>query len=205
MDFSILAPTLERYGAPLIAELLDTAAGAVGGPLAGMAVKGVTDFVLSKLGTAFDVPSDDPAAIGQAVETAAQADPAGTATKLQAVQADHADLIQGAMAQAKIDEANTENARATEIAMVTNKSPYASVVVVLGAYNLILFAGVAGFLMLGHSISDPNANLIVGAIIGAYASTQAFWQGTSQISHTRTDQAIDYAHKAAPPSQRAGR
>ena len=69
------------------------------------------------------------------------------------------------MAQAKIDEQNTESARATEIAMVTNKSPYASVVVVLGAYNLILFAGVAGFLMLGHSISDPNANLIVGAII----------------------------------------
>ena len=142
MDFSTLAPTLERYGAPMIAELLDTSADAIGGPLAGMAVKGVTDFVLSKLGAAFDVPSDDPAAISQAVETAAQADPAGTATKLQAVQDEHADLIRQAMAQAQIDEANVENARSTEIQRTVYGSWYERAApLILGLVIVVGFFG----------------------------------------------------------------
>ena len=209
MDLSILVPTLTRFGAPMLAELFETAATAAGGPLAGMAVTGISNFVLSKLGAAFNVPSDDPAAISQAVETAAQADPVATQAKLQEVQDDHSDLIKQAMAQAALDEQNVENARATSVSLAQigtrSTTLLAAAPAILGVFNLGMFAWVAWFLFSGHNVDSPNGNLIVGTIIGAFATTQAYFGGSSAIAKHRGDQAIDFAHQTLPPAKRAAR
>ena len=188
MDFSILAPTLARYGAPMIAELLDTAAGAVGGPLAGLAVKGVTDFVLSKLGAAFGT-SADPAAIAPAIEAAAQADPAGTATKLQAVQDDHADLIQRAMAQAQIDEANVESARATELARHATGTWYERAApLVLGLVIVLGFFGIMALFALGRASSADTIMVVLATTMAsAFGALVNYYFGSSIGSETKTD------------------
>ena len=202
MDFSILAPTLARYGAPMIAELFDTAAGAVGGPLVGMAVTGVTNFVLSKLGAAFGVPAD-PATLAPAIEAAAQADPAGTATKLQAVQDDHADLIQKAMAQAQIDEANVENARSTEVARQVGGAWYEraaplvlAVIIVIGFFAMIaLFAT-------GHaSTNDAIMVMLATTLAGAFGALVNYYFGSSIGSKTKTDMIA----AGLPPTKRERR
>ncbi len=203
MDFSTLVPTLARYGAPMIAELFETAATATGGPLAGMAVTGISNFVLSRLASAFGTP-EDPAAVSTAIETAAQADPVATQAKLQTVQDDHSALIQQAMAQSQIDEQNVENARATSVSLAQlGTRPamlLASAPAILGVFNLLMFAWVVWFFFAGHNVDSPNGNLIVGAIIGAYATTQAYFGGSSAIAKHRGDQAIDFAHHATPPT-----
>lgn len=184
MDFSVLAPTLARYGAPMIAELLDTAAGAVGGPLAGLAVKGVTDFVLARLGTAFGT-APDPAALAPAIEAAAQADPAGTATKLQSVQDDHADLIQRAMAQAQIDEANVESARANTLELVKAGSPVAWGSPVISTVVVVAFAAVAVVVFVKYGVDSAVGQLIAGALIAKFGTVVDYWLGSSKGSADR--------------------
>ena len=200
MDFSILAPTLARYGAPMIAELLDTAAGAVGGPLAGLAVTGVTNFVLNRLGAAFGVPAD-PATLAPAIEAAAQSDPAGTQTKLQAVQDDHADLIQKAMAQAQIDEANVENARSTEIQRAVHGAWYERAApLVLGLIIVANFFGEGALLLLGKiSSSDPMVAYTMTTCGAAFMVLVGYYFGSSIGSKAKTDMIAS----GLPPAKRA--
>ena len=203
MDFSTLAPTLARYGAPLIAELLDTTAGAVGGPLAGLAVKGVTDFVLARLGAAFNVSSDDPAAISGAIEAAAKADPAGTQTKLQSVQDDHADLIQKAMAQAAIDEKNVESARATELARQVGGAWYERAApLVLGLIIIVGFFGIMALFALGRANSADTIMVVLATTMAsAFGALVNYYVGSSIGSKTKTDMIA----AGLPPTKRASR
>lgn len=200
MDFSILAPTLARYGAPMIAELLDAAAAAAGGPLAGMAVTGVTNFVLNRLGAAFGVPAD-PATLAPAIEAAAQSDPAGTATKLQAVQDDHADLIQKAMAQAQIDEANLENARATEIARHAAGTWYERAApLVLGLVIVLGFLGTMALFALGRASSADTVMVVLATTMAsAFGALVNYYFGSSIGSKTKTNMIA----AGLPPAKRA--
>ncbi|MGI3902462.1 MAG: hypothetical protein ACRYGP_16960 [Janthinobacterium lividum] len=207
MDFSILVPILERAGAPLIAQLLDTAAGAIGGPLAGMAVTGVTNFVLSKLGTAFGVAAD-PGTLAPAIEAAAQSDPSGTATKLQAVEDDHADLIQNALVQAHIDEANVENARATDLARQVGGAWYERAApLVLAVIIVIGFFGMIALFATGHaSTNDAIMVMLATTLAGAFGALVNYYYGSSIGSKTKTDMiAAGLPPKTAAPARRAGR
>lgn len=203
MDFSALIPTLTRYGAPMIAELFETAATAAGGPLAGMAVSGISNFVLSRLGAAFNVPSDDPAAISQAVETAAQTDPVATQAKLQQVQDDHASLIQQAMAQAQIDEANVENARSTDIARQVGGAWYERAApLVLAIIIVVGFFGMIGLFATGHaSTNDAIMVMLATTLAGAFGALVNYYYGSSIGSKTKTDMIA----AGLPPTKRAGR
>jgi hypothetical protein len=200
MDFSILAPTLARYGAPMIAELLDTAAGAVGGPLAGLAVTGVTNFVLNRLGAAFGVPAD-PATLAPAIEAAAQSDPAGTQTKLQAVQDDHADLIQKAMAQAQIDEANVENARSTEIQRAVHGAWYERAApLVLALVIVVGFFGIMALFALGKASGGDTIMVVLATTMAsAFGALVNYYFGSSIGSKAKTDMIAS----GLPPAKRA--
>ena len=202
MDFSALVPILERSGAPLVAELLETAAGAAGGPLAGLAVKGVADFVLGRLGAAFGT-APDPAALAPAIEAAAQADPAGTATKLQAVQDDHSDLIQRAMAQAQIDEANVESARATELARHATGTWYERAApLVLGLVIVLGFFGIMALFALGRASSGDTIMVVLATTMAsAFGALVNYYFGSSIGSKTKTDMIA----AGLPPAKRAGR
>ena len=188
MDFSILVPTLARYGAPMIAELFETAATDMGGPLAGMAVTGISNFVLSRLAQAFGT-GEDPAVLGPAIETAAQADPVATQAKLQQVQSDHEALIKQAMAQAAIDEQNVESARATEVqralhgSLIERLAPLIlAAVIVIGFFGTVLTV-----LLLRLNTSDP---IIVYALTtqgAAFLALVGYYFGSSLGSKSKTD------------------
>lgn len=203
MDLSILVPTLTRFGAPMLAELFETAATATGGPLAGMAVTGISNFVLSKLGAAFNAPSDDPAAISQAVETAAQADPVATQAKLQQVQDDHASLIQQAITQAQIDEQNVENARATEVARHATGTWYERAApLVLGIIIVIGFFGIMTLFGLGKaSSSDTIMVVLATTMASAFGALVNYYFGSSIGSKTKTDMIA----AGLPPAKRVVR
>ncbi len=202
MDFSSLVPTLARFGAPMIAELFETAATDVGGPLAGMAVTGISNFVLSRLATAFGT-AEDPAAVSTAIETAAQADPVATQTKLQQVQDDHAALIQQAMAQAQIDEANVENARATDLARQVGGAWYERAApLVLAVIIVIGFFGMIALFATGHaSTNDAIMVMLATTLAGAFGALVNYYYGSSIGSKTKTDMIA----AGLPPTKRASR
>ena len=188
MDFSTLVPTLARYGAPMIAELFETAATATGGPLAGMAVTGISNFVLARLASAFGAP-EDPAAVSTAIETAAQADPVATQAKLQTVQDDHSALIQQAMAQAQVDEANVENARSTEIARHATGTWYERAApLVLGIIIVVGFFGIMLLFALGKANSgDTILVVLASTMASAFGALVNYYFGSSIGSKTKTD------------------
>ena len=196
MDLSILVPTLTRFGAPMLAELFETAATAAGGPLAGMAVTGISNFVLSKLGAAFNVPSDDPAAISHAVETAAQADPVATQAKLQEVQDDHSDLIKQAMAQAALDEQNVENARGTMLSLAQAKSPIAWGSPVISTVVVVAFAAVSIIVFTKYGVESAIGQLIAGALIAKFSTVVDYWLGSSKGSSDRMNDVTAMLHQA---------
>ncbi len=172
----------------MIAELFETAATAVGGPLAGMAVSGISNFVLTRLGAAFGVAAD-PATLAPAIEAAAQADPAGTATKVQQVQDDHSVLIQQAMAQAQVDEANVENARATELARHATGTWYERAApLVLDIIIVVGFFGIMTLFGLGKASSGDTIMVVLATTMAsAFGALVNYYFGSSIGSKTKTD------------------
>lgn len=188
MDFTALIPTLEQYGAPLIAKLLTAAAYAAGGPLVGAVAGKILDAIASAIGA----PSSDPAAI----QTTIQADPTKAQAALQKVEAEHAAVIQAAISQAQIDEQNLENARAMQLQLVQNHSPLAWGAPIISAIAVGGFFVICG-LMLFHVGDQAIAQGILGAMTVGWTTVLTYWCGSSKGSADKTNELATIARQAA--------
>ena len=194
-----LAGSLARAGLPALSSIL----GAVVPPPYDLLVKPTFSAVAWALGVDPTI-ANAPAAVQAKID----ADPATAAQQLQYVEEAHAD----AAAELQAYLADVANARSTSVTLAQigtwPATLLAAAPAILGVFNCCLFVMVAWFLFTGHNIDSPNGNLIVGTIIGAFATTQAYFGGSSAIAKHRGDQAIDFAHQAvptAPAAKRAGR
>ena len=193
MDFSTLIPTLERYGAPLIADLLTTAATLAGGPVLGGIVGTILKAVAAELGAKSPVPAD--------IEAQIKADPDRARAVLPKVDTDHAGLIASAKMQAEIDLANIENARASEIDLVKTGSALAWGPPLISAIVVGAFCLVAIVVVYRYGIDSAVGQLIVGALIAKFGTVVDYYLGASKGSSDRVDQIVSMLHSAiAVPS-----
>lgn len=194
MDFSTLIPTLERYGAPLIASLLTTAATAAGGPILGGIVGTLLKAVATELGAASAVPAD--------IEARIAADPTKAQAVLPKVDSDHAGLIASAKAQAELDLANIQDARATEVQLVQAHSAMAWGPPVISCIVVGAFCLVALVVVYRYGIESAVGQLIVGALIAKFGTVVDYYLGASKGSSERVDQIVSMLHSAigSPPA-----
>ncbi len=192
MDFSTLIPTLERYGAPLIAGLLTTAATAAGGPLLGGIVGAVLKTLASELGAASSGPAD--------IEAQIQADPEKAKAVLPKLDTDHAGLIASAKAQAELDLANIENARGAELNLVNAHSALAWGPPVVASIVVAAFCLVALVVVYRYGVESAVGQLIVGALIAKFGTVVDYYLGASKGSSDRVDQMVSMLHSAIGPA-----
>ncbi len=188
MDFSALAPDLAQFGAPLIADLLTTAATVAGGPAVGAIVGLVTKAIAAALGAKSAAPAD--------ISDAIRADPDKAKAVLPRVEADHADLVASATAQAKVDFENTRDARAATAELAKSGSliawgaPAVSTIAVSG------FVGVACIVLFGHGGESPGAQQILGAMTVGWTTVLTYWLGSSKGSADKTGELAAIARTA---------
>ncbi len=188
MDFSILIPTLEQYGAPLIASLLTTAATMAGGPLLGGIVGTVLKAVAAELGAKSPVPAD--------IQAQIEADPAKAKAVLPKLDSDHAGLIASARAQAELDLANIQNARETELRLVGEHSALAWGPPVISSIVVGAFSLVALVVVFRYGVESAVGQLIVGALIAKFGTVVDYYLGASKGSSDRVDQIVSMLHTA---------
>lgn len=204
MDFTALIPLLEQHGAPLLADLLTTAATVTLGPAGGAAVGFVTHALASAVGaTDTSAPS---------IAAAIQANPDHAAQVLPQVEAEHADLIQGAIQQAqaqteqaRIDEQNVENARDLEAKLVASGSKLEYVPVVFSLLAVAGMVAVSVAIGSGHMVESVTTGRVEGfwETVGTLAF--GFWLGNTARASQRADQAINFAAKAPPAATKTAR
>lgn len=174
MDWLSLGTSLAKIGAPMLASVF---LGPEAGPLVGVLV--------NKLSDALGCP-----ATPEAVQTAITTDPAAAA-KVQTVEQTHADTIEAYLQ-------DVQSARAMTVSLAQADSAVKWGAPVMSIANMVIFAGMVGLVASGMLADNATAQLIVGAVLGSYTSTNSFWLGSSRAASQRTDQAIDAAYRAAP-------
>lgn len=184
MDFSSLATTLAKAGAPILG-------GAIGGP-AGSALAGVI------IGALADALGTD--ATPAAVEAAVRNDPEAPA-KVAAVEAAKAPAV---MDEINARLADVQDARAMQAGAVTADSWTRATPHVL-AY--ILTASFIGSIMALFFKGLPESNVVMmlmGALISEFRGALAFFFGSSSSSKDK-DSAIATLTRAAPPAAIKGK
>lgn len=174
MNWVELGASLAKLGAPMLASVF---LGPEAGPLVGVLV--------GKLADALGCP-----ATPEAVQTAIAVDPAAAA-KVQAVEQTHADTIEAYLQ-------DVQNARSMTVSLAQADSAVKWGAPIMSVANMIIFAGVITAAAFGRLVDNTVINLIIGAVIGSYTSTNSFWLGSSRAASQRTDQALEAAYRAAP-------
>ncbi|HLZ24582.1 MAG TPA: hypothetical protein VKQ30_20900 [Ktedonobacterales bacterium] len=190
-----LASLLIQNGAPLIGGLLKTAASAAGGPVVGALAGVVIDAVAKAVGA----PSSEPSAIAAAIA----ADPAKAAAAIPQVEAAHAELIK---AQTDAQEAafkDVEDARATTVQLVAQKSIMAWGAVVVSV--LVVLAFLAALVLLvrygvdANNLSGQAELILTGTLGAAFAQVVNYWLGSSSGSSDKTAALTSLAHASVQP------
>lgn len=186
MDFSSLATTLAKAGAPILG-------GAIGGP-AGSALAGVI------IGALADALGTD--ATPAAVEAAVRNDPEAPA-KVAAVEAAKAPAV---MDEINARLADVQDARAMQISAVSAGSnimwsPTIVSAVVLAGFCLVSYLA---FHAKGGTAERDIVLFLLGAWLSLATSVVSFWLGSSSSSKGK-DESIAQLTRAAPPAVTKGK
>jgi len=157
----------------IIGAVAPTLATALGGPLAGMAVKEIAGKVLGK-------PEANEAEVAQAIGTAGP----DTIVKLKELdQAFAARMAELAIDLEKIDQSDRADARARQVAM-RDWTPTVLAIANATAFFILLF------LMLNHSIPDTNRSafdILLGMLGGSLGTVMTYYFGSSRGSHAKDE------------------
>lgn len=172
MDWLSVGTTLVKAGAPMLASLF---LGPEAGPLVGVMIGKLAD----KLGCP---------ATPEGISTAIASDPTAPA-KVQELEAAHADTIDAYLQ-------DVANARGMTVGLAQANSAIQWGAPVMSAVNMVLFGAIIALVACRVLQDNATAQLIIGAVLGSYTSTNSFWLGSSKSATTRADQAIDFANRA---------
>jgi hypothetical protein len=156
MNWTNLGVSLAKLGAPMLASVF---LGPEAGPLVGA--------LITKLAGAFGVD-----ATPEAVQTAITTDP-DAGTKVQAVEAQHADIVEAYLA-------DVANARAANVQLVQTGSAIAWAAPVVSMIAIVGFLTIAAYLSV---VGDMNVRItILAAMIAGWTTVLNFYLGSSKGS-----------------------